>query len=117
MITRDEIIEIGVYNKPHGISGEISATFDYDIDMIKGLECFISDVNGIFVPFFAESIRTKNVTSVLMKLEGIEDDNSVKFLVNKEIYEYIIKTAFMRFACMHNGVFPLFLFGRLCICR
>ena len=86
MITRDEIIEIGVYNKPHGISGEISATFDYDIDMIKGLECFISDVNGIFVPFFAESIRTKNVTSVLMKLEGIEDDNSVKFLVNKEIY-------------------------------
>ena len=24
MITRDELIEIGVYNKPHGVNGEIS---------------------------------------------------------------------------------------------
>ncbi len=86
MITRDEIIEIGAFNKPHGINGEISATFDYDIDVISGLECFITSVNGIFVPFFAESIRAKNNSTALIKFDGLDDDKSVKFLVNQNIY-------------------------------
>lgn len=86
MITRDEIIEIGTFNKPHGINGEISATFDYDIDVISDIECFITNINGIFVPFFAESIRAKNNCTALIKLDGIDDDKSVKFLVNHEIY-------------------------------
>ena len=30
MITADQLIEIGRYNKAHGINGEISATFDCD---------------------------------------------------------------------------------------
>ena len=86
MITRDEIIEIGSFNKPHGFNGEISATFDYDIDVISDIECFITDVNGIFVPFFAETIRAKNNSTALIKLDGIDDDKGVKFLVNHTIY-------------------------------
>ena len=86
MITRDEIIEIGAFNKPHGINGEISATFDYDIDVISDLDCFITNINGIFVPFFAESVRAKNNCTALIKLDGIDDDKGVKFLVNHTIY-------------------------------
>lgn len=86
MILREDIIEIGVYNKPHGINGEISASFDYDIDIIKDIECFISNINGIFVPFFAENIRAKSKDSVLLKIEGLDNENSVKLLVNNTIY-------------------------------
>ena len=96
MINRDEIIEIGQYNKPHGINGEISATFDYDIDAVADLECFISNINGIFVPFFAETMRTKNDCTALIKLDGLDDDKSVKFLVNKKIFarkcEFVTET-------------------------
>ena len=86
MILREDIIEIGVYNKPHGINGEILASFDYNIDIIKDIECFISNINGIFVPFFAESIRAKSKDSVLLKIEGLDNENSVKLLVNNTIY-------------------------------
>lgn len=86
MIFREDLIEIGVYNKPHGINGEISATFDYDIDIISSYNCFISEINGIFVPFFAENIRPKSNETLLLKIEGINDDKSVKLLVNHKIY-------------------------------
>lgn len=92
MIFREDLIEIGAYNKPHGINGEISATFDYDIDIISSYNCFISEINGIFVPFFAENIRPKSNETVLLKIEGIDDEKSVKLLVNHKIYA--MKTSF-----------------------
>lgn len=86
MIRREDIIEIGVYNKPHGINGEISASFDYDIDVIKDINCLISDINGIYVPFFAENLRAKSNSTVLLKIEGLDSEESVKKLVNNKIY-------------------------------
>lgn len=86
MILRDDIIEIGSYNKPHGINGEISATFNYDLDVVSEQECFISEINGIFVPFFATDKRPKGNSSLLLKIEGLDDEDSVKLLVNKKIY-------------------------------
>lgn len=47
MITRDELIEIGVYNKPHGVNGEISATIDCELDIISQFSCLVSDIDGI----------------------------------------------------------------------
>ena len=59
MILRDELIAIGRYNKPHGVAGEISATIDVDIDTLKELSCLVSDIDGIFVPFFVNSCRPR----------------------------------------------------------
>ena len=92
MIRREELIEIGCYNKPHGINGEISATFDYELDTIMDNDCFITCINGIFVPFFTENFRTKNNSTALLKIEGMDDENSVKILVNQKIYA--LKTSF-----------------------
>lgn len=86
MIRRDEIVEIGVYNKPHGINGEISATLMCDTEIAPKFSCYISSIDGIFVPFFAENIRTKNSQTLLLKLEGMDNDTDLKNLVNKEIY-------------------------------
>ena len=88
MIRREELIEIGNYNKTHGINGEISATFDYDINIIKELDCFISEINGIYVPFFTENIRQKTNNTLLMKISDLNDDESVKKLVNHTIYAH-----------------------------
>ncbi len=56
MILRTDITEAGVFNKPHGIKGEISATLDYDTDL-SDVKCIVIEIEGIFVPFFIVSVR------------------------------------------------------------
>lgn len=86
MITKDEIIEIGDFNKPHGINGEISATFFCDSENVSGFSCLISDIDGIYVPFFIENSRIKNSQTLLLKLEGINNEEEAKLLSNHEIF-------------------------------
>ena len=88
MILRDELIAIGRYNKPHGVAGEISATIDVDIDTLKELSCLVSDIDGIFVPFFVNSCRPKSQETVLLTIDGMriigqarQKDAVVSFLV------------------------------------
>lgn len=86
MITADQLTEIGRYNKPHGINGEISATFDCDTMIVGELSTLVSPMDGIFVPFFAENIRPKNGDTLLLQLEGIHSEAMAKRLVNSPIY-------------------------------
>ena len=86
MITRDELIAIGRYNKPHGVAGEISATIDVDLDTLQGLSCLVTDIDGIFVPFFVNTIRPKSVDTVLLTIDGIENEKEAARLVNRDIY-------------------------------
>lgn len=85
MITKEEIIEIGSLVKPHGINGEISAIYDYDIDFAK-LRCIVLDIEGIFVPFFIEKLRPKSKESILLTLDGINNEVEAKSLCGKSIY-------------------------------
>lgn len=86
MITRSQIVEMGHYNKPHGVGGELSATMDCDLEVIKGFSCLISEIDGIFVPFFIESLRPKSAETVLLKIDGINNETDAALLVNKSIY-------------------------------
>ena len=86
MIKRDELIEIGRYNKPHGVAGEISATIDVDINTLRDLSCLVSDIDGIMVPFFVNSCRPKTQETVLLTIDGIENEKDVSRLVNHAIY-------------------------------
>lgn len=86
MILRDELIAIGRYNKPHGVAGEISATIDVDIDTLQELSCLVSDIDGIFVPFFVNSCRPKSQETVLLTIDGISSEKEVTRLVNRDIY-------------------------------
>ena len=79
MITRDELIAIGHYNKPHGVAGELSATVDVDLEVV-------SDIDGIFVPFFVNAIRPKSGDTVLLTIDGIENEKEAARLVNRDIY-------------------------------
>ena len=86
MITRDELIAIGHYNKPHGVAGELSATVDVELEVLSGLSCLVSDIDGIFVPFFVNAIRPKSGDTVLLTIDGIENEKEVARLVNRDIY-------------------------------
>ncbi len=86
MILRNELVEIGRYNKPHGVCGELSATLDCDGGVIKGFSCLVSQIDGIFVPFFVESVRPKSNEVTLLKIEGISNETEAQLLVNKLIF-------------------------------
>ena len=96
MIGREDVVEMGQYNKPHGINGEISATMLCELSLLENFKCLISSVNGIFVPFFIESVRPKNEFTALIKIEGINNEADARLLINKEIY--VLKTEYERIA-------------------
>ena len=62
MIRREELIQIGQFNKPHGIEGEITASVNYDFDDLNAFSCLI------------------------VEIDGINDEREASMLVNKEIY-------------------------------
>ncbi len=86
MIKREDLISVGHYNKPHGVVGEISATVNVDIDLLQHLSCLVSEIDGIFVPFFAEACRPKSRETVLLTIDGIDNEEDAAMLVNREIF-------------------------------
>lgn len=75
----------GEFNKPHGIKGEISASFDPRVD-VGALKCVVAEVNGLFVPFFIDAIRSRGADAVLFTIDGITDENEAKLLSRKPLY-------------------------------
>lgn len=84
MITASQLTSIGQLHKPHGIKGEIAATLDDGIDP-DALRCIVLDIDGIYVPFFIGSLRAKG-SGLLLKLDGIDDENAAAELANHEIF-------------------------------
>ena len=72
MIKKEEVYKIGVINKPHGIKGEVSFTFNDDI--FDRVECdyLVLLLDGILVPVFIEEYRFRSDDVALVKFEGIE---------------------------------------------
>ena len=88
MIEEKELVEIGKVGKPHGIHGEINVYIHEDV-IIDRLEKLIVNIDGIYVPFFIESIRPKRIDSVIMSLEGIENEQQAAELTNHEAFALI----------------------------
>lgn len=86
MILSSDLIEIGVFNKTHGINGEISASVFYDQLDPEELRCIVIDVDGIFVPFFIESCRPKGSESWLISLSDVTDEKIAAPFVNKPFF-------------------------------
>lgn len=85
MINANQLIEIGRFNQPHGIKGEINATIDEGIDLTD-LRCIVVDVDGIFVPFFIASERSRSATTRLITLEDVADEKQATDFQGKTIY-------------------------------
>lgn len=85
MILHEEVYNIGNTSKPHGINGEISVSIDVECDMGIG-SCVIFNIDGIYVPFFIETIRPKSANAYLIKFKNINTENEALELSNKELY-------------------------------
>ncbi len=85
MIKKESLLEIGSFHKPHGIKGELTATFDYDIEPSE-LRCIILDIEGIYVPFFIDSFRRRSASSWLIKLDGVDSEIDAVVFSNQDIY-------------------------------
>ncbi len=85
MILRTDITEAGVFNKPHGIKGEISATLDYDTDL-SDVKCIVIEIEGIFVPFFIVSVRPKTAETCLLTIDGIDSEEKARTLTGRAFY-------------------------------
>lgn len=86
MIKREEVFKIGLFNKPHGIHGELSFTFTDDI--FDRVECdyVVCMLDGILVPFFIEEYRFRSNSTALVKLEGIDTVERARMFTNIEVY-------------------------------
>ena len=86
MITREELIKIGQFNKPHGIHGEISFSFTDDIFDRSDCPYIVCEIDGIFVPFYIEEYRFKGETTALFELEDIDNEVDAKVFTNMDVY-------------------------------
>lgn len=85
MITENEIIAVGKTGKTHGVNGEITLQIDLEIDW-DACQYIVFDVDSIFVPFFIETIREKNATTLLVKFDGIDTEPAAREFCGKTAY-------------------------------
>lgn len=86
MIRKEEVYKIGIFNKPHGIHGELSFTFTDDIFDRVDCDYLICLLDGILVPFFIEEYRFRSDSTALVKLEGIDTAERARMFTNIEVY-------------------------------
>lgn len=86
MIKKEDIVEIGKFQKTHALKGELNALLDIESDFAEDGKPLIVDIDGIFVPFYAESVRPKAAESFLIKLKNIDTQEKAQELVNKSIF-------------------------------
>ena len=85
MLRKEDFVYYGKFLKPHGTKGEIVLEGD---SIILGDECdFVAcEIDGILVPFFFETRRTKNSDTLIVKIERMDSAEEVRYLTNRDAY-------------------------------
>lgn len=86
MIKKEDIVEIGKFLKTHALKGELNAILSVEFDFVSDGNPLVVEMDGIFVPFYAESVRPKGSESALIKLKDVDDQEKAREFVNKTIY-------------------------------
>ena len=72
----NQFVEIGTIQRTHGVGGEFQVVWNDDFYLEEqNLESVFIEFEGIPVPFFISSIRTKGDDKALIKLEDVDDMN------------------------------------------
>lgn len=86
MIASEEIKPVGKFLKPHGVNGEITLLRDFDDIDFEDFSCLVVDIDGIFVPFFLNSVRPKGNDTDLVTIDGVNDELQAARFTNKTVY-------------------------------
>ena len=86
MIESSSIIEVGKFLKPHALKGDMNAYCEYDNEILSQGYPLIVNMDGILVPFYVASVRTKGTHGSLILLDGINNVEETVRFVNKPFY-------------------------------
>ena len=89
---KDDHYLLGSLLKTKGIKGEIIIKLNNDCsEEIQKLESIFIDVDNKLVPFFIEEIWSKSLSTAIVKLRGLdEEEKSAEFIDSK--FDLIINT-------------------------
>lgn len=81
-----QFVEIGIIQRTHGVVGEFQVIWNNDFYLEdQNLESVFIEFDGIPVPFFIVSIRSKGDEKALVKLDDVEDVNVADELVGRKL--------------------------------
>ena len=87
MITEQQLIEVGLIAKLHGLKGEMQARItDSIIDEVEHCPYLVCELDGIYVPFFLESLRFRSSESALLKFEDIDSAEKAEPFCGLKLY-------------------------------
>ncbi len=86
MILTSEIFPIGKIIKIHGAKQELFFECDSDILDNDEVDYVILDIEGIFVPFFIDSIRFFGVDNGVFTLRNVDTENKREKLIGVKMY-------------------------------
>ena len=85
MLKKEDFVYFGKFLKPHGTKGEIGLQGD-TFALGDGCDFVACDIDGILVPFFFESVRSKSNDTLIVKVERMETSEEVRYLTNREAF-------------------------------
>lgn len=84
-------IAVATVIKTHGIKGELNVELtdnaEPEEDFVEGA-CLIVEIDGLDVPFFVASARPRGADSMLLTLDGIDDESQAAALAGHTLYIY-----------------------------
>jgi 16S rRNA processing protein RimM len=90
-INKDDCVEVGYIQKPHGLKGEVILVFEKEFEeTFEELEFLFVEVDGGLVPFSIEDegFRFKTDESAICKLEFVDSLTKAKELVGCKAYVF-----------------------------
>lgn len=87
MITQEQLIEVGSITKLHGLKGEIQARITVcPLDEMERCPYLVCEMDGIYVPFFLDSLRFRSAESALLKFSDIDTQEQAEPFCGLTLY-------------------------------
>ncbi len=86
MIRSEEVFQIGVLGKTHGVKGEINFIFEDDVFDRVDADYLVLELDGILVPFFIEEYRFRSDDRALLKFEDIDSEERAKDFIGVKVF-------------------------------
>lgn len=79
-------IEVGYIQRTHGIKGELQASWDDSLNVDpQNFESVFVEIDGIPIPFFISSAKSKSDDKIILKLDEVDDLLSADELVGHKL--------------------------------
>lgn len=88
-IPKNDCIQVGYLQKPHGINGEVILRFQEKFyeSLEKIDNILLIEIEGLLVPYFLEEeIRFRTGDSAIVKLQWIDDEKKAKEIAGMQVY-------------------------------